>query len=209
MKYILRIKDKFKITGRGFVYAVDINDDLVIHIGDVLTDILGNSFSVRGIEMATSCWTAENDKRTIGLMFDLLDDVEVHGTILISGEAKKNFLFCNHPLYQRKVDDDYEEEFKQLSKKYTCGLFSYEDLEKGKLSLYGDEITDLVIYRGWMMRPEMYRRLYKLLEEKGIYLINSPDEYERYHLLPGWYNDFEKYTKPNLDFIPLEYDFTG
>lgn len=51
------------------------------------------------------------------------------------------------------------------------------------------------IYRGWMMKPEMYSDFYKLLEQKGIYLINTPEEYERYHTLPGWHDDFAEETR--------------
>lgn len=101
-----------------------------------------------------------------------------------------NFLFCNHPLHQRRVDPDYEEEYRAAGLDHACSLFSYEDMENGKLSLYGEEISGLTIYRGWMMKPEMYRSFYALLAEKGILLINTPQEYEKYHLLPGWYEDF-------------------
>lgn len=44
------------------------------------------------------------------------------------------------------------------------------------------------------MKPEMYRLFYKLLRERDIILINSPEEYEKYHLLPGWYSDFADVT---------------
>ena len=64
----------------------------------------------------------------------------------------------------------------------------------GKLSLYGSEITGMTIYRGWMMRPELYRTFYDKLMAKGITLINSPAEYEKYHMLPGWYEDFKDET---------------
>lgn len=109
-----------------------------------------------------------------------------------------NFLFCNHPLYPCRVDEDYEEEYQAASLHHSCALFNYEDMENGKLSLYGDQLKGLTIYRGWMMKPEMYRVFYKLLEEKGIILINSPDQYERYHLLPGWYQDFMDVTPESI-----------
>lgn len=105
-----------------------------------------------------------------------------------------NFLFCNHPLYPRMVDMDYEEEYNVAQKNHLCALFSYEDLEDGKLSLYGDDITGITIYRGWMMKPSMYKVLYDNLKERGVILINTPEEYEKYHTLPGWYNDFSDVT---------------
>lgn len=44
------------------------------------------------------------------------------------------------------------------------------------------------------MKPQVYRDFYGRLEERGIILAITPEEYERYHLLPGWYSDFEKET---------------
>ena len=106
------------------------------------------------------------DDMPIGLMFELIDGVEVLGNILVREQQKVNFLFCNHPLYSKRVDEDYEEEYQEAGIEHSCALFSYEDLQMGKLSLYGEEISGLTIYRGWMMKPELYRQLYKLLEEK-------------------------------------------
>ncbi len=48
------------------------------------------------------------------------------------------------------------------------------------------------------MRPELYRKFYAMLEERDIILINSPEEYERYHLLPGWYDDFKSETAQSV-----------
>ena len=109
-----------------------------------------------------------------------------------------SFLFCNHPLYPRRVDEDYEEEFQAAGLKHPCALFSYEDMELDRLSLYGEEISGLTIYRGWMMKPKMYREFYHKLEERGIILINTPEEYERYHMLPGWYDDFRQHTAQSV-----------
>ena len=116
----------------------------------------------------------------------------------ISKPQNINFIFCNHPLYPRKVDMDYEIEYQEARENHKCALFSYEDMEEGKLSLYGEDISGLTIYRGWMMKPEMYRKFYYMLEEKGIILINSPEEYERYHTLPGWYNEFAEMTVKSI-----------
>ena len=105
-----------------------------------------------------------------------------------------NFIFCSHPLNKKSVDEDYMEEYQAAGLNHSCALFSYEDLEVGKLSLYGEDIKGLSIYRGWMMPAHMYELFYNLLLGKGIQLINSPKEYAKYHLLPGWYSDFEGLT---------------
>lgn len=105
-----------------------------------------------------------------------------------------NFIFCSHPLNKKSVDEDYMEEYQAAGLNHSCALFSYEDLEVGKLSLYGEDIKGLTIYRGWMMSPNMYENFYNLLLERGIQLINTPKEYAKYHHLPGWYKDFESST---------------
>mgnify|MGYP003300085958 CR=1 FL=1 len=199
MADILRIQDRFNITGRGLVYTVKYNKGAIIRIGDLFYDLRGYRFKVKGIEMFLGrIADVPFDELPIGIMFELLDGIEVTGNILVSELKDINFLFCNHPLYPKRVDMDYEPEYQEAGLNYACGLFSYEDLENGKLSLYGEEITGLTIYRGWMMKPEMYETFFKLLEEKGIFLINSPEEYERYHTLPGWYNEFADQTVESI-----------
>lgn len=105
-----------------------------------------------------------------------------------------NFIFCSHPLNKKNVDENYMEEYQATGLDHACALFSYEDLVNGKLSLYGEDIEGLTIYRGWMMPAHMYELFYNLLLGKGIQLINSPKEYAKHYLLPIWYSDFEGLT---------------
>ena len=48
---VLRILDRFRITGLGIVYTVKINKGACIRMGDVLSDLRGNRVEVSGIEM--------------------------------------------------------------------------------------------------------------------------------------------------------------
>lgn len=199
MADVLRILDRFMITGRGLVYTVKNNKNTVIKAGDLYYDLQGHRFKVKGIE--EFCGNIKEfsiEERPLGFMLEMLDGADVTGNILVTDLKNIHFLFCNHPLYPRKVDMDYEAEYQEAGVKHSCALFSYEDLERGKLSLYGEDISGLTIYRGWMMKPEMYNIFYKLLEEREIILINSPEEYERYHTLPEWYKDFEGETAESI-----------
>ena len=45
----------------------------------------------------------------------------------------------------------------------------------------------LAAYRGWMMTPEQYRALYDALDQKGVRLINTPEQYRHGHHLPENY----------------------
>lgn len=199
MAKVFRIIDRFKITGRGTVYTIKNNPDMNLHLEDILFDLQGHRFKIKGFEMIRRLiLDTPLEEMPVGIMFEALDEVDAEGQILVDSLNDVNFLFCNHPLYQRRVDEDYQDEYQAAGVNHLCALFSYEDMERGILSLYGDPISGLTIYRGWMMKPEMYEKFYNLLEEKGIILMNTPEEYKRYHLLPGWYQDLKKETIPSI-----------
>lgn len=197
---VFRIIECFKLTGRGTIYTIKLSRDSVLSLGDILFDLHGNKFKVSGIEIFGRYWgnMTPIEESPRGIKLEQLSGVEVKGNILVRALTNINFLFCNHPLYPHEVDEDYEEEYQSARIDYTCALFSYEEFLQGTLKLYGEDISGLTIYRGWMLKPEMYKKLYEALEKRGIYLINSPEEYEAYHLLPDWYNDFKGETAESV-----------
>lgn len=199
MENVFRISDRFKIAGIDTVYTVKNYVNSNVRIGDILYDLQGNRFKVKSIEMFRQILDETSmEDMPLGIILECMDGVEAEGNILVRNLTDVNFIFCNHPSYQKRVDADYEEEFQMASMEHACALFSYEDLESGILSLYGENIFGLTIYRGWMMKPGLYRSFYEKLEEKGIILINTPEEYERYHLFPGWYEDFKDDTPKSV-----------
>lgn len=153
---VLRIIDRFKITGHGVIYTVKISKGANVRMGDLLSDLRGNRFEVSGIEMFRRKIPEGRtfEDMPLGLMLKQIDGVDPFGNVLVKNLKEINFIFCNHPLYQRKVDEDYEDEYQEAGLHHSCALFSYEDMESGKLSLFGEEISGLTIYRGWMMKPE-------------------------------------------------------
>ena len=93
---VLRILDRFRITGRGVVYTVKISKGCIIHIGDVLLDLRGNRFEVSGIEMFRGI-IAEGksfEDMPLGLMFKQLDGVEAYGNILVKDLNDINLFFA-------------------------------------------------------------------------------------------------------------------
>lgn len=195
MDEIFRITDRFLIEGRGCVYMIYLAKDSVLRMEEILFDLQGKRFRVKGFEMVRRLPGGRNGaEMPVGVMLEAMEGVEAAGNILVREVSDINFIFCNHPLYPERVDEDYESEYQEAGREHPCALFSYEDLEQGKLTLYGEKISGLTVYRGWMMKPEMYREFYRRLEAEGIFLINTPEEYEKYHLLPGWYQDFEGKT---------------
>ena len=109
---------------------------------------------------------------------------------------KYAFLFCSDPLNPNKVDPMYHDEYVAAKLRHECLLVSFEALQNKKLLLKGalSDKSAQVIYRGWMLKPEIYDFLYQALKEENMRLINTPEQYKKYHLLPGWYHDFERYT---------------
>ena len=199
MKDLLKIIDRFVITGRGTVYLTENCFRSRICVGDVFFDLHGNHLRVKGINMAgRPSEGADIEDLPLGIAFDLLDGKDAVGNILVGEHSRVSFLFCGQPFNPAKVDEDFEEEYRAASQENECAILSFEDLEEGKLTLHGDPISGLTIYRGWMMKPDQYRVLYSKLAAKNIYLINTPEEYEKYHLLPGWYDDFRDDTPVSM-----------
>lgn len=46
------------------------------------------------------------------------------------------------------------------------------------------------VYRGWMMKPEKYELFYKILLERNIELVTTPEEYNLMHIFPNIYSVF-------------------
>lgn len=199
MSDIFRITDKYNIIEKGTLLKIEKSKGAALRTEDILFDLQGNKFRVKEIESPHANGNEILfEELSVGIIVEMLSGNFVHGNILVREKINVNYLFCNHPLYIKKVDDDYEEEYLAASENHECALFSYEDLEAGKLSLYGNEISGLTVYRGWMMKPELYKEFYNSLEQKNILLINTPEEYERYHLIPRWYEDFKGETSKSI-----------
>lgn len=191
MKTAFLIFDRFKIKERGEVYVGRvIPRGAPIYMGDILYDSRGNAFEVAGVEMFRIFRDTNDPFETpVALLFKNLEGKSAVGNILINESLSINYLFCNHPLYQKRPDEDYETEYIAAQENgNSVALFSYEDMENGKLSLYGDDIKGLTIYRGWMMSPNMYNKFYQQCADQDIFLINDSGQYDECHLLPHWYD---------------------
>lgn len=115
-------------------------------------------------------------------------------------------VFCTNPLNTKEVDVDYQEEFIAAT---STGLFQsvlidFDELvynNQAKRSVRyvpNQEVEVSAIYRGWMLRPQDYELLYNALKNKGIVLINTPEQYEYAHCFPNWYNDVLEYTPKSV-----------
>ena len=109
-------------------------------------------------------------------------------------------LFPNEPFNRKNVDSSYNDEFQSCKiMGINTYFYDYESLVNDNKFISDIDKNDncLLIYRGWMIKPEQYSFLYnKILERTNGYvtLINSPEQYSNCHCFPNIYNDIKKYT---------------
>jgi hypothetical protein len=130
-------------------------------------------------------------------------------------------IFCDN-LIDRKVDLDFEEEYKSaIGQGFQVSLISFEDLNdldiaKSISRVKEQEELELAIYRGWMIQPDKYELCYEGLLKKKVKLINTPDEYRTCHYLPSSYEFIKDFTpvtnwtemKGDVDFARV-FELTG
>jgi hypothetical protein len=119
-------------------------------------------------------------------------------------------IFCADPLDGKKVDMDYESEYRAAKELgFEVELISFEDLvDMGKpeaaiRKIKASEKPELAVYRGWMLKPDRYIGLYNALKARNIELINSLDKYQFCHHLPDSYDVIRDYT-PNTIWFKKE-----
>lgn len=104
---------------------------------------------------------------------------------------KMTILFPGSYMNYRVIDDDMSEEFQaaEKTKLFNTVLFNYDNWlagDKLKLTDHGN-ISNPVIYRGWMLKLEEYQRLYEELDANGIHLLTKPEAYSNMHLFQNVY----------------------
>jgi hypothetical protein len=115
-------------------------------------------------------------------------------------EGAMRIIFCADPFQPSVPDPAYVAEAVAAEQAgFTVALIRYEALVEQRDELRATRRVvpgeqELAIYRGWMLRPEAYERLYYALSEKGIVLINDPVAYRHCHYLPECYPLIEPYT---------------
>ncbi len=107
-----------------------------------------------------------------------------------------NFLFCRNPLEPKFPDFGYENEYGVIrTAGYSPKLFDFDSFISGEnVAMPTAEADTGMIYRGWMMKPEIYERFYEVLSQNRCILVNSPKQYRFCHTLPGWYDVLSDFT---------------
>jgi hypothetical protein len=110
-------------------------------------------------------------------------------------------IFCADPLNGKRPDPMYEREAaaaREAGLEYALLNFEalvYEQDSKAAVRRIAPaNEPELALYRGWMLRPEAYERLYTALAALGITLINTPAAYRHCHYLPASYAIIQGHT---------------
>lgn len=105
-----------------------------------------------------------------------------------------------------KVDEDLQKEYDAAlaTGLFDVALFGYDKwFNEDKLVLRGKpEKERLAVYRGWMMKPEQYDRLYAELLDRNIRLVTEPDQYRLMHIFPNVY-ELVKEDTAYMEIFPL------
>ena len=121
-------------------------------------------------------------------------------------------LFCNDVLQPSRVDQAFAEEAESARQNgFEIALLDFEKLsdEQAEAALRRvRSVEKNVVYRGWMLRPALYEKLFSALQERGATLVNTTAQYRHCHYLPESYDIIARQT-PRTVWLPLtgEIDF--
>lgn len=116
-------------------------------------------------------------------------------------EVEMLIVFCCDPLEPRCVDRAFGTESEAADRLgIPRVLVDHNALVRGEepsrvvRRVPEEDEPILAAYRGWMVTPQQYQRLYESLATKHIRLINDPDQYRHAHYLPENYPIIEEHT---------------
>jgi len=121
-------------------------------------------------------------------------------------------IFCDSGFSPKEVDYMYADEYESAkAQQIPISLISFEEIKKGNFesAIKRIKISERKvkgIYRGWMLKPKQYQKLYDGLLQKNIELTNSPAQYKFCHYLPESYELIKGFT-PKTTFKSLNSEF--
>ena len=114
----------------------------------------------------------------------------------------KTILFPCDYFHENKPDSNYLEEYRTVlyESDFEPVLFSYDEFVENRTIKTNRILKTPVsaIYRGWMMKSEMYADFYNRLRKNNIFLITPPDAYRKMHEFPYIYSELGSDTAQML-----------
>lgn len=118
-------------------------------------------------------------------------------------------LFPAEPFAGPVPDSMYVQEVEAAQQQSLAhAIIDFEALLDGKLKqalrwVPRNEEPRLALFRGWMLRPEVYGGLYGALQERGLHLINTPEQYRHVHHLPESFSAVSE-ASPRTVWLPAD-----
>ena len=191
--FAMIVEDAFEIKGRGTVLSGHYDSERYeISVNTRLYDMSGEEYVVLGIAMFRRAPDAYADSRNYPADL-ILKSLRNHDKNYFVGKLLTTQydimpLYPEDPLCPALADSVYRKEADNAG---NYALISFEKLMQNEISV--KNITEngkivRLIYRGWMIQPEQYGLLYNRLAARGVFLVNTPEQYRRCHCLPEWYD---------------------
>ena len=117
------------------------------------------------------------------------------------------FLLPSEPFNQKKVDYEFQSEYKSISiLGFKIYLYDHDEfVSNGNFisNFNFSDKSDFVILRSWMLKKDQYSNLWNVLNKHGFTMINTPIQYLNCHYYPNVHNKIEKYSPPSVWFEDL------
>jgi hypothetical protein len=115
-------------------------------------------------------------------------------------------LFPSFPFEPRRIDAGFEGEARVAQDQgFEIALVDLELLgnlgSEPTFNKLPDKPTTF-LYRGWLLRPEIYRRMEECLKALGHRLMVTTDDYSYSYNFTSWYPDVEEFTPRSKVFTP-------
>lgn len=114
-------------------------------------------------------------------------------------------VFPSSPIHPKKPDSAFEDEVAVAKKVgFEIGFVDLELNFGGDVKLRIPEGSGRAVYRGWIVKPEEYRRLDEALKAEGYTLLNDSVAYQHCHHLPEWYQGVGPELTPRSIWFPSD-----
>lgn len=116
------------------------------------------------------------------------------------------FVYPSSPLNLKNIDENYiAESICMKQNGFAIALISIENMDSGLIFLTPKQLNSyIVIYRGWMLTPDEYTKMEKILVGHNLTPLTSVEQYLQAHYLPNWYPLLTDLTPETKIFQPDE-----
>lgn len=162
---------------------------------------LSNAFNAQ-LQEQDEPWIKDNFGVIVAIV-QYFDNVARQEKVAPRTELKTaiQLLFLADPFSRKLPDSAYLEEYEAAQAAgIPCSLISYESIDEGGVFRpFPALLPELpVVYRGWMMPIDKYKRLYQLIVGAKRTLLTDPGHYLQCHHLPLWYRSVQDMTPDTL-----------